>query len=141
MAMITLVYVSFATKPVSDDELRDILKVARENNKSLDITGMLLYQDGFFIQALEGEEAAVTTLYDKIKTDPRHRNVLQVYRQTIKNRSFTDWSMGFNKFDSGSLEELDGYTDFLKQPTTSFFAQHPGHARTLLDMFRSKSYF
>ena len=141
MAMITLVYVSFATTPMSDDELRELLKIAREKNQALDVTGMLLYRDGFFIQALEGEEDTVTSLYEKIKTDPRHRNVLQVYRQVIKNRSFDEWSMGFNKFDSGSLEEMEGYTDFLKQPSTDFFAAHPGHARTLLDMFRSKSYF
>jgi hypothetical protein len=141
MPMITLVYVSFATNPMPDDELHDLLKIARENNKALDVTGMLLYRDGFFIQALEGEQDTVTSLYEKIKTDPRHRNVLQVYRQNIKKRSFEEWSMGFNKLESGSLEELEGYTDFLKHPSTNFFAQHPGHARTLLDMFRNKSYF
>ena len=35
-----------------------------------------MYRDGFFIQALEGEEETVMSLYNKIKTDPRHRSVL-----------------------------------------------------------------
>ena len=139
--MITLVYVSFATKTMSDEELRDVLKVARENNKELDVTGMLLYRDGFFIQALEGEEETVLKLYDKIKTDPRHRSVLQVYRESVKNRSFEDWSMGFNKLDSGSLEGIDGYTDFLKKPNSDFFAKNPTYAKMLLNMFRTRSYF
>ena len=141
MGMITLVYVSFATKVMMDEELRSLLQAARDKNKELDITGMLLYRDGFFIQALEGEEETVLNLYNKIKTDPRHRSVLQIYREGIKNRAFEDWSMGFNKFDSNSLEELEGYTDFLKKPNTDFFAKHPTYAKMLLNMFRTRSYF
>ena len=141
MPMITLVYVSFATNPMPDDELRDLLKIARENNKALDVTGMLLYRDGFFIQALEGEEETVMSLYNKIKTDPRHRSVLQVYRESVKNRSFEEWSMGFNKLESESLEGIDGYTDFLKKPSADFFANNPTYAKMLLNMFRTRSYF
>ena len=141
MGMITLVYVSFATKVMSDEELRDLLQVARENNAELDVTGMLLYRDGFFIQALEGEEETVMSLYNKIKTDPRHRSVLQVYRESVKNRSFEEWSMGFNKLESGSLEGIEGYTDFLKKPSANFFATNPNYAKMLLNMFRTRSYF
>ena len=141
MGMVSLVYVSFATNPMEDDELRELLKKSRENNKALDVTGMLLYRDGFFIQALEGEDKTVTDLYAKIKKDPRHRGALQVYKEPISKRSFSDWSMGFNKIATGSLEQLEGFTDFMIKPDPEFFTKTPSHARTLLHMFRNRVYF
>jgi Sensors of blue-light using FAD len=141
VGMIRLVYISFATKIMSDEELRNLLQVAREKNKELDVTGMLLYRDGFFIQALEGEEETVLKLYNKIKTDPRHRSVLQIFREPMQQRSFGEWSMGFNKLEADSLENVEGYTDFLKKPSADFFAKDPNYAKMLLNMFRTRSYF
>jgi len=83
MGLISLVYVSFANLDMSEDELRDILTKARENNQKLELTGMLLYRNGFFIQALEGEEEVVTALYEKIKQDPRHRSILQIHKDHL----------------------------------------------------------
>jgi hypothetical protein len=40
---------------MSDDNLKDLLKKSRAKNETLNITGMLLYLDPFFIQVLEGE--------------------------------------------------------------------------------------
>jgi hypothetical protein len=40
---------------MSDKHLEAMLKKARNKNEKSAITGMLLYRDGFFIQALEGE--------------------------------------------------------------------------------------
>jgi hypothetical protein len=54
-----LVYVSAAVTWFSEAELRALLTGARFRNENADITGMLLYKDGNFMQALEGSEAAV----------------------------------------------------------------------------------
>jgi len=121
MSLITLVYVSSAKRKMSDEDLKSILEVSRDNNRKQDISGMLLYRNGFFIQALEGEEDAVQALYNKIKEDPRHGNVLSVYKAKIHERSFADWSMGFNKVEDESLKKLDGFTDFINQPLNNKF--------------------
>jgi hypothetical protein len=59
MGLVSLVYVSVARELMSDEDLKAILEVARRKNAERNITGMLLYRSGYFIQALEGEEADV----------------------------------------------------------------------------------
>ena len=141
MSITTLVYVSFSAEKMTDQELKDILAVSRENNSKLGITGMLLYRDGFFIQVLEGEKEVVNQLYEKISEDERHANILKVYQETSKARSFEDWSMGFNKIEDVDLQNLEGFTDFLNKPQMNFFTKEPNRARTLLNMFKNKTYF
>lgn len=138
MGLITLVYVSFANKKMTEEELVTILDTARTNNKELDVTGMLLYRDGFFIQALEGEQDIVEPLFAKISQDERHKNILTVYQNSIQERSFSDWSMGFNRLEDSDLEELEGFNGMLN---ANFFADKPSRAVSLLESFRNRSYF
>ena len=49
-----LVYISAANHEFTEKELHELLSKARKNNESYGITGMLLYHQGSFIQALEG---------------------------------------------------------------------------------------
>ncbi|MBK9207916.1 MAG: BLUF domain-containing protein [Anaerolineales bacterium] len=65
--MISIIYVSTSVRLLSDDELMDILKVSRENNSVSDVTGLLLYKGGNFMQVLEGPEDVVNALYEKSK--------------------------------------------------------------------------
>lgn len=139
MALISLVYVSVESRPLSDANLKDILETARTFNPSQDITGMLLYRDGFFIQALEGEEDKVIGLYNKIRKDPRHRNVITVYKNKIEERSFSNWAMGFNKVDETDMHDLEGYEEYNDMDT--FFTDEPSRAEKLLQSFRNKTYF
>ncbi|WP_413666535.1 BLUF domain-containing protein [Mucilaginibacter sp. Mucisp86] len=71
-----LVYVSTAKKLMSDDELLDLLQTARIKNAKYNVTGMLLYSEGTFIQALEGEKEDLYTIYKAIELDFRHRNII-----------------------------------------------------------------
>lgn len=142
MGMISLTYVSLAAHPMSDDELKDILSVARQNNEQLGVTGMLLYRDGFFIQALEGEEKVVKDLYESIRQDPRHHHVVTVDVHPITERVFVGWHMGFNKITDHAIEGLDdAYTDFLNNPNAAYFTDKPDRAKTLLYSFRNQIYF
>lgn len=141
MALCTLVYVSLANKDMSDQDLQTLLKFARVKNERLGITGMLLYRDGFFMQALEGDEDAVDSLFARIRQDSRHRDVLLIYKETSKSRAFPDWTMGFNKMDTASLEKLEGFNDFLTQPAPDFFIGQPAKAKALLNNFRHHLFF
>jgi hypothetical protein len=141
MGMVSLVYVSLADHMFTDDELKGLLQEARDNNQKLNVTGMLLYRDGFFIQALEGEDDVVERLYADIAKDPRHKNVLKVCKDPVTTRSFPDWSMGFNKMSTASLDQVPGYTTFLDNPNPMFFVEHPSHAKDLLKAFQQQIYF
>jgi light-regulated signal transduction histidine kinase (bacteriophytochrome) len=89
-----LIYVSRSVAPMSGQALNELLKKSRDFNRSVGITGCLIYQDGFFMQMLEGPREAVFALCEKIKTDPRHRDVGIVIEAPARRRIFVDWSMG-----------------------------------------------
>ena len=103
--MIQLSYVSSAAQPMTAAGLLSILQQCYGHNALHDLTGLLLSGNGTFMQALEGDEAVVAPLYDKISRDPRHASVTCLSRKSIETRHFPGWSMGFRRlsddFDSG----------------------------------------
>lgn len=141
MSLYSIIYLSAAEHTVTDDDLIDILQVARENNKQLDVTGMLLYRNGYFIQVLEGEEQHVKELYAAIAQDERHHHVMTLHEGPLAAREFQNWEMGFNNLDTADPAALEGYTDFLDDPYKEGFLNNPLHAHKLLLNFRNNPRF
>lgn len=131
-----LLYISAATQEVSEAELEEILAVARTNNMSLNITGMLLFHEGSFIQALEGEQQAVDALYQKIGKDDRHLETRVLYRGDIPDRTFKNWSMGFYRSNQSSAANLEGFHQFLRTGFRNGSNEDEGRARKALQAFR-----
>jgi hypothetical protein len=125
--MIQLLYVSQQKHDMSDNELLEMLDQARKKNKTLDITGILLYHNGYFMQLLEGPKENVDQLFDVIARDPRHKNVRLIGRYSINDRSFNEWNMGYQKLSESDLRRHEGFSDIfyrddgkaelLKKPT------------------------
>jgi len=135
--MYSLLYVSSATTLFSKEELLALLKLARERNAAADITGMLLYKDGNFMQLLEGEEAGVKALYVKISGDRRHKGTVILLAGSIAKRSFPDWSMGFRDLRSPELLDVPGFADFMNTPLSQEeFIGDPDRAQRLLLTFK-----
>jgi Sensors of blue-light using FAD len=103
-----LVYVSNRKANCTPEEIEKILASCKKNNPPLNITGVLLYSDTKFIQLVEGDAKVITTLYDKIKTDPRHDKTMMISYNPIQLKSFPSWHMGARKI-AGS--EIDFKTD------------------------------
>jgi len=113
-----IIYVSSATHPFTNAELLELLTKCRDNNTRLEVTGMLLYKDGNFMQVLEGEEATVRALYAKVERDPRHGGVITLLQGHGEERQFPDWSMGFRDLNSPEAIATPGYSEFLNTPLT-----------------------
>lgn len=113
MSLIRLAYASEATfkaKPVEkgvEPNVARILMESRRNNAKNEIVGGLYYGDDQFFQYLEGEEEAVGRLYDRIARDERHRNVVILLEEPIKQRTFTNWSMKYVPLSSDVNRFLD----------------------------------
>lgn len=108
--MYYLIYRSIATGQPDEASLLKLLNLARDANAALGITGMLLYQNGRYMQMLEGEEAVVRALFDRIARDSRHEVVKIVASGPMARRHFDDWSMGFRNMDKVSgLPDYDTY--------------------------------
>ncbi len=138
--LIQLIYASSAAELFTEEELVALLHTSRVNNEKINVTGMLLYRDGNFLQVLEGDAQAVDRLYNIIAEDPRHTGVMLISRQTVKERIFPDWEMGFHNINQETVEQYPGFTDFLKTPfTPSYLADHPSRARIFLETFRNSA--
>lgn len=102
---------------MQNDNLLDILNVSRDWNESHDITGMLLYIEGRFLtkiegrfmQVLEGTEYEVNRIFDKIRLDERHHQVIVLKRQPIKQRHFQTWRMGFRSLNLIEYQNMPGF--------------------------------
>jgi hypothetical protein len=137
--LISLIYLSSATVPFSKQELIDLLAKSRENNSRLGVTGMLLFKEGKFLQALEGEEETVTGLYNKISLDPRHDQCMIVSRSRLAGRDFPDWSMGFQDLATADVLKVPGFSSFLDTPLNAAnFASDPPWAKKLLLLFKEE---
>lgn len=135
MSLISLVYASSAVTPLDDHQLGRLLDASRAKNAALDVTGMLLYRDGNFMQALEGDEDVVLELERRIRYDRRHRGVLRLLKRPIVEREFPEWSMGFRRL--GKQLRVPGETDTIDLPLTDlWFAKEPTRAQKLLLTFR-----
>jgi hypothetical protein len=113
--MIRLVYLSVATKEMSNDDLLFLLEQSREKNKKVQITGMLLYGGGNFLQMLEGDEKEVRNLYEKILLDERHKDCFLIEEIKISERTFGAWSMGFKHLNPQEAAEIEGFSHFLER--------------------------
>jgi Sensors of blue-light using FAD len=132
--LIHCIYASMAKTKFSEASLAEILALARTNNASLDVTGILLYSEGSFFQVIEGDARVVDTLFAKIAADPRHEKVTKIIREPISCRQFSDWTMGYLMITQGEIEAIDGLNDFFTNG--SCLAQiDNGRARKLLHRF------
>lgn len=137
--MIRLVYTSMAVNDLSSEDLLEILKSCRKNNSANDITGILLYAKRTFFQALEGEESILLPLFEKIKTDPRHKDVSLIETKTISEREFPYWNMGFQKLDKKDFQNLEGIDEFSEDDfNPAGFLAHKAIISPLMKMLKGK---
>ena len=110
-ALITLVYASTASQPFRETALDQLLVEFRRFNTENDITGMLLFRDGRFIQVLEGASSVVASLTERIGRDSRHHDMRILLSEPITERKFADWSMGYRSFRRGTAPVPAGFRD------------------------------
>ena len=93
----SLLYVSrsMLELPRQAAEVDAIVRVAQSRNRSLGVTGALVFTQRHWAQNLEGPEEAVEALMDSIRRDSRHADVDEVYRETIPDRRFPTWAMAY----------------------------------------------
>lgn len=92
--LVRLLYVSRSAQPVSDAFIESILDQSRRHNPGLGITGVLCQSGEFFLQVLEGGRASVNQLYGEIVRDERHRDVMVLHYEEVRERRFASWTMG-----------------------------------------------
>ena len=133
-----LCYASTQTRPFTGPQLAELLENARDTNARHRVTGLLLHREDSFLQVLEGDEADVRLIYERIREDPRHRNLNVLFAESIDEREFGDWRMAFLDLDGVDVSELPGFSDYLadEEEPRRFFEELT-RARRVMLLFRS----
>ena len=131
-----LVYVS---AEVGYEETKSILsqreKLQKRNNK-IEITGVLLYENGSFLQILEGNEKKVNATYKRILNDTRHKNIVKLATLYTKERQFSDYSIGYLSIVTKDLQEINGFENYFENHNT-FLDINDQQIKNLLNAFKN----
>lgn len=108
--LVRLAYASRAVETITPAMMDSILASSRKNNPADGLTGVLCTNNYIFLQLLEGGRREVSTAYNRIAADPRHKDVELLHFEEISERKFAGWSMGRVTFDRVNLAILLKYS-------------------------------
>jgi len=69
-------------------EVVELLDQTEVRNNKLGISGLLIYSEGNFFEVLEGGKELILELYDVIRQDDRHKNIIQIFEKSINGKPF-----------------------------------------------------
>jgi len=106
---------TFTRQMIPNQEIDALIHASIRNNAAAEISGLLLVHDGWFVQALEGQAAAVMNTYRRIVDDPRHAQARVISAGPAARREFGNWNMCARRFslaDDAILDTLKQRKDF-----------------------------
>lgn len=84
--------------------LSNIVQMSRKRNPAAQITGILSYRQGQYVQVLEGPALEVDNLMAKVTADPRHKDLWVFISERVIERSFDSWGVSiFDFIDQGPI--------------------------------------
>jgi hypothetical protein len=135
-----LIYTSTASPLMSDLELTDLLAYSRIRNSNDELTGMLLYKDGSFMQVLEGEKQKVLSTFSRIQKDTRHKDIFLLREREMDGRNFDGWSMGFRSVKTLDLKNEPAFSQLSGELFSSrTYSDNPHIALKLLKSFHQNT--
>ena len=107
--MIGVIYISTETTSFSETEFMELSKASAISNTKNGVTGFLMYQDGRFVQYLEGAEHAVKHVVKRIEGDRRHVVDFSYAERLKQGKRFPNWSMRLLSKDDLKKVSLEGF--------------------------------
>lgn len=100
-------YVSKFREHMSPSAIKALAREAQEFNSQHEITGALLATGHIFFQIIEGPRIEIDNLYNRIKADPRHTDVVLLSMEDgALTRLCPDWSMKTIDLSIGASEAM-----------------------------------
>lgn len=92
-----IVYMSIASPYLPDQVVDVIANEAAKKNEKLGISGLLVKKGRYFVQYIEGDPGKLKFLFEKIKKDDRHSDIVVLEQGPILEPIFADWHMQSNE--------------------------------------------
>jgi Sensors of blue-light using FAD len=105
--------------------LEAILLDARAGNNARDITGILVYVDGVFLQVIEGDREAVLQLMTSLGKDSRHSSIKIIHEAEIEERTFASWRMAYL---DATPEQMAGWAELAGTTTIESILEDLSHS-------------
>lgn len=91
--------------------IADIVRTAREINANLNLSGLLVFDGHRFCQYLEGPQAPLAQILEKIMIDSRHTEVfVQHHGPAPDERKFKTWAIAYADVDDPKSLEFIAQT-------------------------------
>jgi hypothetical protein len=108
------------------------------NNPKRGLTGLLIFGNNIFLQTIEGKKTIVEELIEKISKDKRHTKFQILSKQSIDNRQYSNWAMGFEKLTEQTLAGVPQLQDFaLSDFNPEYLSSNASVIESLLERHRS----
>lgn len=115
-------------------ELASIVIRSRSFNHARSISGFLTYRRGFYFQVIEGTEAEVEALFQKICHDSRHHDITMVWDDHAQSsRFFTGWKLKLSS-SSATCEEVGEFLRSNQHRLNSLDPETLGKIRTIFQL-------
>jgi methanogenic corrinoid protein MtbC1 len=82
-----------------------LMEEARARNRAMGVTGMLVHENGRFLQWLEGPSDSVEALWRSIQKDERHGEIEVLGEGVSPVRLFSEWDMRFLSRGAGASSD------------------------------------
>lgn len=132
--MKSITYISQATSRLNGlpvpSGLAMVYARSRRANSTTGITSVLAYKNGYYLQTLEGLEEKVDSLFEVIKKDSFHKNLLMIFNHPIVDRHFPNWPMKL----TSNLQTTEEFILYVESCVTGINNLDPSQL-SLLELF------
>ena len=119
-SLYTICYVSKAAPELQEQDIEELFNYTSQANNKNGVSGILLHSLGNFFQVLEGNEKHLLQLFEKIKEDPRHAEMYEVYNKRTHHPVFDNYKSTFDIVkNSDDLKTLIAYLNADKSNSTN----------------------
>lgn len=119
MSISYLIYTSKITLRASWQTMtfHEICHQSANHNAKANITGVLCFKQGYFLQYMEGSEQAIKQLFAKITVDKRHTKIQVVKQGQSPHRLFAHWKMHCINLDKAAdIDDISPVLDYFDIP-------------------------
>jgi len=139
----TIIYRSHISDDFPVRTLPEMVDNASEINTTHDVTGILLFNGTHFFQLLEGPEAGIQAVYQRICADRRHHNVVELMRDYAPSRRFGN--AGMSLFDLREHDRSSLLQAVLDKGTSKYRLTYDDRAlqflRTFVESREKENYY